>query len=301
MIQKINKLRLPVLLIPVFRGGDDFKRCLKSLKNCAHLFSKIFISINGSQSSEDESSIMQSDVYQHSPSILKTDENLSAVQHIIWITCQLKSQISGDDKIFLLCHDDELNQQHYEKWLPIHLASNINTAWIGNYKVVNMSLNGSIISSLPSTAISQPLSCKEWLIYNSQQSNGHVFTNASGICVPFYALEDVANFWTFTRARIGGRFEYMMLSHKLINGISCCPNPIVTIHESLGQSGRNRSNENISRDEIRYSIWLMLNAKNAADLFYVMRSQWGVSGITRGIIQIIKLIIKGIIVPLGFK
>jgi hypothetical protein len=271
----MNKLNLPTLIIPVFRGGDDFKRCLATLKDSVHLFSKICISINGSEPSEDEATLMHSHLFQCSPIILKTNANLPPVHHIIWITRQLKSEIPGSQRVFLLCHDDELNSQHYAEWLSLCLTRNGNIAWIGSYKIIDMSSNESITSSLPDSATDTPLSCREWLTYNSQQTAGHVFTNASGICVPFRVLDDVAKFWAFTHAKTGGRFEYMMLSHKSIEGISCCSNPIVTIHESLGQAGRSRSDENLLRDEVRYSVWLILNARDIRDFLYISKSQWG--------------------------
>ena len=291
----MNISNLPALIIPVFQGGDDFKRCLASLKNSANFFAKIFISINGSDPSDDEASVMQSDIFRFSPTILKTNTNLPGVPHIIWITRQIKSEISANQRVFLLCHDDELNHQYYEEWLSLLLARNENTAWIGSYKIIDMSFKESIISALPTSATDDPLSCKEWLLYNSQQPMGHVFTNASGICIPFCVLEDVAKFWQFTHAKIGGRFEYMMLSHKSIKNISCCSNPIVTIHESLGQSGRNRSYENYLRDELRYSTWLILNAKSIRDFLYIIKSQWGFASIINAVKILSKVEIKKLI------
>lgn len=289
------KSNLPTLIVPVFHGGNDFKRCLASLKNSINSFSKVFISINGADPSEDEATIMQSDIHQASLTILKTNANLQPVHHIIWITRNIKSQISGKQRVFLLCHDDELNFQYYEKWLSLLSTQNENIAWIGSYKVIDMSLVESQISSLPTSAIDTPLSCEKWLIYNSQKPEGFVFTNASGICIPFSVLEDVAKFWKFTQAKIGGRFEYMMLSHKSINGISCSPDPIVTIHESLGQVGRNRSHENLLLDEIRYGFWLILNAKSIKNFMFIAKSPWGLSSIKNKTKVLIKIKIKKLI------
>ena len=291
----MDKSNLPTLIIPVFRGGNDFKRCLASLKNSINFFAEIFISINGSDPSEDEATVIQSDIYQFSPTILKTNVNLPPVHHIIWITRQIRSQISGKQRVFLLCHDDELNFQHYEKWLSLFLNQKKDIAWIGSYKVVDMSSKESVISSLPVSATNTPLSCEEWLIHNSQQSAGFVFTNASGICVPFSLLKDVATFWKFTQTKIGGRFEYMMLSHKSIEGISCSPDPIVTINQSLGQGGRNRSYENLLRDEVRYGIWLLLNAKSIKNFMYIVKSQWGLSSIKNHTKTLIKIASKKLI------
>lgn len=291
----MHKSSLPVLIIPVFNGGNDFKRCLASLKNSTNSFAKIFISINGSNSSKDEATIIDSGILRASPTILKTNVNLPPVHHITWITGQIKSKISKNQRVFLLCHDDELNFQHYEKWLSLFSARKENMAWIGSYRVIDMSLKESMISALPNSATDTPLSCKEWLVYNFQQTAGHVFTNASGICVPFFVLRDVAKFWRLTQAKVGGRFEYMMLSHRSINGISCFPEPIVTIHESLGQGGRNRSYENLLRDELRYTIWLILNATTIDELIYILKSPCGLLAFRNNLTTLFKVEIKKIL------
>jgi len=291
----MNKSNLPALIIPVFNGGNDFKRCLASLKNGIDFFSKIFISINGSSPSKDEATIIESEILRASPIILKTNVDLPPVHHIIWITRHIKSEISKNQRVFLLCHDDELNFQHYKEWLSLFSTKKENVAWIGSYRVIDMSLKENLISALPSSATDTPLSCKEWLVYNSQQTAGYVFTNASGICVPFFVLRDVAEFWRLTQARVGGRFEYMMLSHRSINGISCFPKSIVTIHQSLGQGGRNRSYENLLRDELRYTIWLILNATIIDELIYILKSPWGLLAFKNNLTTLFKVEIKKIL------
>ena len=285
------------LILPVYRGGVLFARCLRSIKLCEDVFDRIVISLNGDSSGDDARQLSESGINEEKLIVYKTKTDLSPVCHFIWLCNQLKLQMHQYDRVMLMAHDDELIPDQVRRWRAEYPSYGKRTAWIGDYQLIDDLLGSEESGLCAAASVSKeghvkPITLIDWLAHNEKDPRHYVFTNMTGISVPFSVLQSVVNFWRLTFAKIGARFEYMLVSHKSIEGIMGVNPPMVIIHLHESQSGRNVPSIEYSKDELRYYIWLLINAKSLRELIWVFQSRWGWSGIRQTIMSIIFHVIR---------
>jgi hypothetical protein len=273
----------PVLILPVYKGGLLFRRCLASITPCQDLFSKICISLNGADNQFDVQSVCNAGLLSEKLLLLRTCRDLPPAVHLSWLSSKLSREFTHDNQVMLLAHDDELIEEPLRNWFRLRNMYNSNVAWIGDYETFSADTNklSDDTASRPVTCAEYqtPLSLVDWLEHNENSPNKHVWTNMSGICVPFIVFLDLTRYWRWTFARVGARFEYMLVSHRAVQGILGVQQPVVRIHLHSGQAGRNVPPIEYLRDELRYCTWLLLNCKTKEDFFWITKSSWGVKRI----------------------
>jgi hypothetical protein len=285
-----------ILLIPVFEGELKFKRCLKSIEESLDLFDSVVISINGLSPNNDLRAIYESKILRDNVIILTTQQNLSALQHALWLTNYLKKLFYKHDRLLILAHDDEIRAQALQEWKTKISRFDSMVAWLGDYLITSddseLETTTKLEKALPSIAYDQPLDIIQWLKHNDAQDKKFVFTNISGISVPLKAWIDMMNFRKKTGLGFGARTEYMLVAHRSISGIVSNSNPLVVIHQHENQQGRKVAPIDYSTDEVRYCLWLLLNSKNLKQLVWISRSRWGMKAIALNIALYLKLGIK---------
>ena len=101
----------PLLVVPVYRGGPRFERCLTSLFHAHEFFSGLLLSINGPTDSLDLTAAQKFQELSDFPvEILNTGVELTSMNHIrYWATHLRKNKVSLDQHVMWLGHDDELD------------------------------------------------------------------------------------------------------------------------------------------------------------------------------------------------
>jgi hypothetical protein len=266
-----------VLLLPVYQGGEMFKRCLQSVRAAQHLFDIIVISLNGEEAAEDLSAIEQSGIDPNVVKVLKPQRLLAPARHISWATQELRDVVNRSDHVLLLAHDDELHTAGLKKWKEARPSNWNKHAWIGDYWVIDDSMAGlpaARTDALPQS-IDAPIDLVEWLAVNTESRPRHVFTNMSGLSIPYCTLRRVARFISATKMNKGYRFEYLLVASRTNAAINRRSPPAVIVHLHSGQGGRAGAQSQMLMDEARYCLWLLLNAKSVREFDHVLRSYWG--------------------------
>ena len=114
--KKINWMNLPhgdrpVLVLPVYKGGERFLRCLRSL-DVAHLyFAAIVISVNSKSGSADLQHAIDFQASAGLPvEVLNTQRELSSMDHTrFWANELRRFGLPPEQMIMWIGHDDELD------------------------------------------------------------------------------------------------------------------------------------------------------------------------------------------------
>ncbi len=101
----------PVLLIPVYRGGERFERCLRSLACARDYFSTVVLSMNSEHGSVDFTRASEFQQNANLPVVvLSTRTELTSMDHTRFWADQLRSRhLPESTHLMWLGHDDELN------------------------------------------------------------------------------------------------------------------------------------------------------------------------------------------------
>lgn len=258
----------PVLVVPVRNGGSLFRRCVESIRCCGPAFERVVVSVNGMRPEEDIETASRINQIGIPCDILCTQADLPAARHLHWLAQRLRERFPLHQRLVLLAHDDELLPQSFLAWREALDRDHETIAWLGDFEIVEND------RTWRETAL--PEACEfitpdEWLHHNTTMERGHVFTNISGMSVPLHTLHALTTFWWWTGGRKGVRCEYMLLTHRGVTGIRRSANPIVRIHQHPQQEGRHVSTEEYEGDELRYRLWLLINAPTLRSLTYRLR------------------------------
>ena len=110
------------LRIAVYKGGDYWRECWKSVKDNLDLFDGMFVSFNLYEGQEDDIAVMH-DVASDKLHWRKQDKFLSAEAHGRVIDAWLR-QFNLKGHIFILCHDDMLVRKGLLELRELNLKDN---------------------------------------------------------------------------------------------------------------------------------------------------------------------------------
>jgi len=283
---------LPILLLPVYRGGQMFREAIQSIQPCLPWFDSVVISLNGENVDEDETTALELNQLCRL-TILSTRRNFTSVQHLQFISRQLNKTIrlAPDTPLFILCHDDllhrpgfeRLDQKQWREWgsncisLGDYLvfgqtsssASPRHESWFARYDALN---------SRPKSAF----------LMTQYQRHDDPFTNLSGMRLSLGVLRSTVRYFSITRSRSGMRMEYSLIVNKAIQNVINFDPPLVCVREHSGSVGANVSRRDFAASELRYAIWIWLNCRSIPSWKLLLQGQYGVSGLFR-LIQIFSL------------
>ncbi len=102
----------PTLVVPVYRGGERFQRCLRSLAGNEEFFAGIVLSVNGPSDSLDLHAARA--FAATSPAkvlILNTGHEVTSMDHGRFWAAELRRRgLAPRDRVLWLAHDDELHR-----------------------------------------------------------------------------------------------------------------------------------------------------------------------------------------------
>jgi hypothetical protein len=100
----------PILVLPVYRGGDRFKRALRSLRGSEQYFSRIVISLNSPSGSPDEDTVAQYKAQGPTKiEVIQSGTELPWMPHqYFWLSHLEESGAKPDDWLYWFAHDDEI-------------------------------------------------------------------------------------------------------------------------------------------------------------------------------------------------
>lgn len=264
-----------------------FERCLRSIDRAQNFFDLIVISLNGHDVAGDRTSIDLSSLEKSRVRLFETGRILPFARHIAWGTRAMKPFVSRNDHVLLMAHDDELDARGLDHWARTRPSDWNLRAYIGDYRCVDdrdFDTPALELQAIP-RATSLPIGLSKWLDVNAADPKGHVFTNMSGMSVPYSTLLRVARFLTATRMTKGARFEYILVASRSNRAIDRRSPPVGVVHSHPGQEGRSVPPEKQQMDEARYCLWLLLNAKTVLELQTILRSPWGLRRLIRSFLK----------------
>lgn len=255
-----------------------FKRCLDSIILCQDNLDLIIISLNGKNTDEDLFSVNESMIDKNKLILLCTNDNYVAAKHGIWLCNKISEFVHVDDRLIFIAHDDEIIPNGFRQWVNKLKLFPKNIAWIGDYEVVSIKDADfhRVNKSVSASAYEKPISLIEWLDHNNRDPRRYVFTNISGLSVQFKVYQSYIDYQKRTYGNVGARSEFMLVSHRSVQGIMGVQNPYIRIHEHMGQEGRNIKKTDFLKDELRYTFWLFINSKNIHEFWWIFKSPWGI-------------------------
>ncbi len=254
------------LVVPVFNGGQDFKRCLSSIAPLQHYFDKILFSLNGEDTGLDENHIMQSTIKEDRLLILRTKENLSAGAHGRFLfNHKVINCVHPDDLIVTLAHDDEFLLENANDWLKQLPSFPSGTVWIPSYKVSCINKNYEIKRPLPDNIYN--IEPYKWLYYTLSQKKHFIFTNISGMCFSYKVWVEFSKFRQKNLSKKGARSEYMFIFNKHNQTLRSWEYPVVNINIHQGQDGSNVNRIDYINDELNFGKWILLQSKKNINFY----------------------------------
>lgn len=99
----------PILVCMVWRGGERFERCLRSIQRARHHFSRVIISVTGPIDGADMIEARAAQEQDASIEVICTGVELPTMQHqAFWVTYLQTTQAHPYEWIYWLAYDDEL-------------------------------------------------------------------------------------------------------------------------------------------------------------------------------------------------
>ncbi len=109
----LDRAGRPIIVIPVYRGGERFQRCLASLAGAPDYFAAIVVSINGPAGSPDHERALEYQAHAGLPvEILNTTVEMNSMSHIRFWASELRNAgLATSATLMWMGHDDELNPE----------------------------------------------------------------------------------------------------------------------------------------------------------------------------------------------
>jgi hypothetical protein len=236
----------PILLIPVYRGGDLFRECLQSLNGKEGDFELVVISINGSPRERelDKATLRCSDLPRTNVVVLETKVDLSAPLHGAFALRAIKSMgFSAETQIMNLFHDD---------WLlrgPSNLDLDSSSVLVGDW-FTNQSSELFSATQVPLRDV------QNWI---ESGGDGVSFINGSGMIAPLGVRQSAGRIMSVFMT--GVRYEYFLLTHKKVRYFQSSQDPLVRIRIHEGQDGLRQNFYSTFRGDLAFVIWLFLQGR----------------------------------------
>ena len=101
----------PVVMVPVYRGGDEFLACLESIRAACDLFAHFYLSFNGPEAERDEQMAREAlQGIEPNVTFIRTPRTLDFIRHFAFYVNHMASTgVKEDTWVLMLQHDDWLN------------------------------------------------------------------------------------------------------------------------------------------------------------------------------------------------
>ena len=252
----------PILVLPVYRGGDRFCRALTSIPPAAHHFSRILISVNGADGSPDDLAAREVAAQLPNAEVITTGEELIWVTHqYFWMRHLERTGVRSGDWIYWFAHDDELKPsgiQHIVdergNW-PLRQGTIYMGPWAMRHEGADNLFRGPTdvpLESWTSFPIAGPLRLPvtEWI---AQQLEQPTYINMSG-SVATYAMYQAMR--DFRIKKPGGtRIEMVAAAAPHHTFIEEFTEPVI-ISYGRPNSARTQFDDIARKDDLHLIAWL---------------------------------------------
>lgn len=258
----------PVLLLPVYKGGDFFKHCYSTVVGHQAEFERIVVSFNGSAADriQDRKILETLGPLPPNVQILETPQEFTSFEHHSWMMSALASQFNSQQMIMNLFHDDGLLR------CPNPIELELESVWVGKWSIMQKQ------------EVVGALKCERVRPQNWIESFGFhgIFTNGSGMIAPLQVMRDVSRWMKFWKT--GVRYEYLICTHKDIDSLKQSTSPLVSIRIHEDQEGANVKLWGYVKGELMFQTWLVAqgrirNFKSLAALIFLF------AALTKGALQ----------------
>lgn len=249
--------------MPVYRGGEKFKRALDSIRHAENYFRRIVISLNSAPGSADEEVVR---AYQAlSPTkveVIQTERELPWIPHqFFWLSHLEQTGEHGNDWVMWFAHDDEIRPRglaelvNTEGSWPLEPGTIYLGPWGMRYDPPGEIFSGDRDAPLESWT-SFPLegpritSVASWI---ADQLRQPTYINMSGCVTQLAAFQQLRN---FPYAKPGGmRIEMATAAAPVNRYVAEFPTPIVITYTSKG-SDRTTYTHVARKDDAHLMAWL---------------------------------------------
>lgn len=244
------------LLVPTLLERTSRLQTLKSVVPHSHSFDHIFISVNGVSASSVLVECRQCGLDLH-PSLLvfATGATLSAVAHGFFIYKKLESLIEKSDLVMLLADDDQLisgvNIPAYFNSIVLPEGTGVG---VSRFVLCDQSTGDEVTPVHPLTP-SETIRPEEFLVRDISR---HLYTNMSGMIVPFNALSNVNSFMRGSFSS-GGRYEHMLMIYSGVDFLYSPSQACVRISMHPGQESVRICGWQHYYNDMVYVLWSWIN------------------------------------------
>jgi len=231
----------PVLIIPVYKGGELFRECYASVVGKESGFEMIFISLNGTSAGRaaDLETLKSFGKPAENVLLLETPTVLPSFDHQNFLIDAVSKRFSDERLVMSLFHDDNLLRP------PSRDESQPDSVILGDWQNL---VEGGLISALKKS----PDSPTNWIRSFAFQK---ITTNGSGMVVPLGVMRDVS--LSLQRWRTGVRYEYLLCTHSSVKSLCAAREPLVSLRIHEMQDGANVDLPSFVRGEAMFMSWLV--------------------------------------------
>ncbi|MEB3354275.1 MAG: hypothetical protein VKM34_08580 [Cyanobacteriota bacterium] len=276
---------LPILLIPVYRGGRFFEQAFDSIVPCLQWFDRCIVSLNGMETDADRVTAHRLGDF-CDLQILETHRILNPVQHLLFIANALTKRLGldVDAQLFILCHDDLLRRSSFEE-LDEQAWRGFRSDMVGFgdfYTFTNDDPPGLVYQeswfSRTGRIGPQPRSdfVKTQCAYKRQHDP---FTNLSGVRVSVGVFHSTLRYFALTGSRTGMRIEYSLIINRRIRSLLNYVPPLVCVRVRYDSAGALTTRKDFVASELRYAIWLWLNTRTVDECRQLFAGDYSPRGV----------------------
>jgi len=253
----------PILVLPVYRGGDRFKRALRSLRDSEQYFSRIVISLNSPSGSPDEDTVAE--YKSQGPTkieIIQSGTELPWMPHqYFWLSHLEKTGAKPDDWLYWFAHDDEIKPSGIARLIdadgnwPLEKGTIYLGPWGMRYDEPDKLYDGPIdtdVESWTSFPLQGPLRLPvgEWV---AQQLEQPTYINMSGCITTLGSFQELRK---FPIAKPGGmRIEMATAAAPRNLFVQEFPEPVIITY-TCKVSDRTKYAKVVRKDDRHMVAWL---------------------------------------------
>lgn len=235
----------PILVCMVWRGGERFERCLRSIHVARPFFSRVVLSVTSDADSEDMRRALEAQIADPSIEVLCTNRELPTMQHQqFWVDYLQSTGTSSSEWIYWLAYDDEIRTTGIEtvtdesgNW-PLRHGTAYFGPWAIRHEQPDELWSGDPLPPLEAwTSFPTPgpnrLPVMEWI---AQQFDQPTYMQMSGSVNPFQSFIDLRYARPAKRGPM--RIEMAVASSPDTQFIEEFPEPVSIIY---GRSNSDRA------------------------------------------------------------
>jgi hypothetical protein len=251
----------PLLVIPVYRGGERFLRCLAGLPPNLHYFDGVTLSINSGSGSSDEQAARAFASLHPGVQVVVTGRELTSFDHTRFWAAQLELRgITGRQPLLWLAHDDELHTPGLAHLAPTGGAWDLDphTTYLGPWIVRHESV--SQLWQPPADYQDEVWTCfrgaspQKGIDWIRQQLQRPTYISFSGCVFPFASMQSLVA--CRPRKKAGMRVEMSMVAAPGMRDAAEFAVPVSIVYGRADSDRATIPRRSAQLDDLHLLYWL---------------------------------------------